>query len=67
VTKIQFFSICENVSEEGKLLNVFDVELNMSEEFEDTIELIRIHKSKSRHQNGQKVQKDKQRSTKHTH
>ena len=40
------------------------------EEFDDTKGVIRIHKSKKdRQHNGQKkkVQKDKQRSTKHTH
>jgi TFIIF-interacting CTD phosphatase-like protein len=36
--------------------------------FEDTKGLIRIRKSKNKQHNGQKkVQKDKQRSTKHTH
>ena len=42
----------------------------MEEEFEDTKGVIRIHISKKiRQHNGQKkkVQKDKQRSTKHTH
>ena len=38
------------------------------EEYEDTKEVIRIRKSKNRQHNGQKkVQKDKQRSTKHTY
>ena len=37
----------------------------MQEEFEDTKGVIRIRKSKDRH-NGQK-KNDKQRSTKHTH
>ena len=37
------------------------------EEFEDTKRVIRILISKNRQHNGQKVQKDKQRSTKHTH
>ena len=38
------------------------------EEFEDTKEVIKIRISKNRHHNGQKkkIQKDKQRSTKHT-
>ena len=38
------------------------------EEFEDIKGVIRIQKSKNRQHNGRiKVQKDKQRSTKHTH
>jgi hypothetical protein len=36
------------------------------EEFEDTIGVNRIRKSKNRHHNGQN-KNDKQRSTKHTH
>ena len=40
--------------------------ISLKEEFEDTKEVIRIHKSKNRKHNGQK-EKDKQRSTKHTH
>jgi len=41
----------------------------VQEEFEDIKGLIRIRKSKNRQHNGQKekVQRDKQRSTKHTH
>jgi hypothetical protein len=41
----------------------------MKEELEDTKEVIRIRKSKDRQHNDQikKGQKDKQRSTKHTH
>ena len=41
----------------------------MDEEFEDTKGVIRIRILKNRQHNGQKekVQKDKQRSTKHTH
>ena len=41
----------------------------MKEEFEDTKRLIRIRISKNRKHNGEKVQvqKDIQRSTKHTH
>ena len=37
------------------------------EEFEDTKEVIRIRISKKNRQHKEKVQKDKQRSTKHTH
>ena len=42
---------------------------DVSEKFEDTKGLIRYHKSKDRQYNGQKKkgQKDKQRSTNHTH
>jgi hypothetical protein len=45
------------------------VYLYWREEFEDTKGVIRIRKSKNRQHNGQKkkVQKDKQRSTKHTY
>jgi hypothetical protein len=38
-----------------------------NEEFEDTNGVIRIHISKNRQWPKEKVQKDKQRSTKHTY
>ena len=42
--------------------------VHVQEEFEDIKGVIRIRKSKNRQHNGQKkINKDKQRSTKHTH
>ena len=50
------------------LLSDYCIIYDIVEEFEDIKGVIRIRKSKNRQHNGQiKVQKDKQRSTKHTH
>ena len=49
-------------------MDIQPVNGTQKKEFEDTKGVIRIRKSKNRQRNGKKkVQKDKQRSTKHTH